>query len=63
MDACLDPAVPAARLIGAAQARRRHGRPATVLTRDLPWLLHREAPPRFMAASLATKLLPRLRRD
>lgn len=62
VDACLDPAVPAATLIGAAQARRRYGRPATVLTRDLAWLLHREAPPRFMAASLATKLLPRLRR-
>ena len=59
-DACLDPAVPARELIAAARARRRHGRPATLLPRDLAWTLHREAPLRFMAASLAVKLLPRL---
>lgn len=58
LDACLDPAVPAATLIGRARARRRHGRPETLLTRDPAWLLDREAPLRFMAASLLTKLLP-----
>lgn len=61
LDACLDPGVPATELIAAAAARRRHGRPATVLTRDLRHLLDREAPPRFMAASLAVQRLPRLR--
>ena len=58
-DACLDPEVPAGELIAAAQARRRHGRPATLVPRDLAWILHREAPLRFMAASLAVKHLPR----
>ncbi|SDN23952.1 Glycosyl transferase family 2 [Actinomyces ruminicola] len=58
LDTCLDPDVPAATLIHRAQARRRHGRPATLLTRDPAWLLDREAPLRFMAASLLTKLLP-----
>ncbi|WP_147680299.1 glycosyltransferase [Actinomyces ruminicola] len=58
LDACLDPAVPAATLIHRAQARRCHGRPATLLTRDPAWLLDREAPLRFMAASMLTKLLP-----
>lgn len=57
---CLDPAVPASELIAAAQERRLHGRPATLLTQDLSVLGHREAPPRFMAASLAVKHLPRL---
>lgn len=55
LDAVLDPAVPAAELIRRAHARRRHGRPATVLTRDLRHLLRREAPPRLMAASLLTR--------
>ena len=58
-DACLDPEVPARELIAAARARRRHGRPATLVPRDLAWVLHREAPLRFMAASLAVKHLPR----
>ncbi|MDO4899363.1 glycosyltransferase family A protein [Actinomyces sp.] len=58
LDACLDPSVSAATLIHRAQVRRHHGRPATVLTRDPAWLLDREAPLRFMAASLLTKLLP-----
>jgi glycosyltransferase involved in cell wall biosynthesis len=61
-DACLDPQVPAGELIAAASARRRHGRPATLVPRDLAWSLHREAPLRFMAASLAVKHLPRLLR-
>ncbi|RAX21870.1 hypothetical protein DRB06_05210 [Actinomyces sp. Z5] len=58
LDACLDPGVPASVLIHRAQARRRHGRPATLLTRDPAWLLDREAPLRFMTASMLTKLLP-----
>lgn len=60
LDACLDPAVPAAQLIARSQARRRHGRPSTLVPRQLRHLLSREAPPRFMAASLAVRTLPRL---
>ncbi|MTG88431.1 glycosyltransferase [Cellulosimicrobium sp. BIT-GX5] len=41
-------------LIAASVRRRHHGRPATVLTRDLSRLLAREAPVRFMAASFLT---------
>lgn len=59
LDACLDPDVPAPVLIARAKERRRHGRPATVLTQDLSHVLHREAPLRFMAASLAVSHLPR----
>ncbi|WP_256841763.1 glycosyltransferase [Ornithinimicrobium cryptoxanthini] len=55
LDGILAPSVPADDLVARAQARRRHGRPATVLTRDLRHLLHREAPPRLMAASLLTR--------
>jgi hypothetical protein len=58
-DACLDPEVPPGELIAAARARRRHGRPSTLVPRDLAWILHREAPLRFMAASLAVRHLPR----
>lgn len=42
----------ASRLIELSRARRRHGRPGTVLTRDLTHLLAREAPLRLMAASV-----------
>lgn len=52
LDACLDPSVPAAELLRRAAARRRHGRPGTLLPREPAALLHREAPLRFMAASL-----------
>jgi hypothetical protein len=62
MDACLDPAVPASQLIARARARRRHGRPSTVFPRRLEHILRREAPLRFMAASSAVRVLPRLRR-
>lgn len=55
LDGILTPAVPAEELIRRAHARRRHGTPATVLTRDLRHLWRREAPPRFMAASLLTR--------
>lgn len=61
VDACLDPAVPAEELIEAARARRRHGRPETVFPRDFARLFDREAPTRFMVASLAVRHLPRLR--
>lgn len=49
--AILDPAIPAERMIELAQDRRRHGTPATLVTRDLGQMYHREAPLRFMAAS------------
>lgn len=62
VDACLDPEVPAAELIAAAQGRRRHGRPATLVPREARFALDREAPLRFMAASLAVRHLPRLRK-
>lgn len=55
LDGILTPSVPAGDLVALAHARRRHGTPATVLTRDLRHLLRREAPPRLMAASLLTR--------
>lgn len=55
LDACIDHRVPTETLIQRAQQRRRHGHPATLVTRDPAWLLEREAPLRFMAASLLTK--------
>ncbi|MGP9682715.1 glycosyltransferase [Brachybacterium sp. AOP3-A1-3] len=61
VDACLDPEVLATELIAAAQDRRRHGRPATLIPREPRFVLDREAPLRFMAASLAVRHLPRLR--
>ncbi|WP_298583458.1 glycosyltransferase family A protein [uncultured Kocuria sp.] len=42
----------AAQVREASARRRRFGHPATLLTRDPRWVLHREAPLRFMAASL-----------
>lgn len=55
LDRVLDASGDAADLIALAHARRRHGRPATVLTRD-PWnLLAREAPLRLMAASVLVR--------
>lgn len=61
VDACLDPSIGAEELIEAAQGRRRHGRPETVLPRGIRHLVDREAPPRFMAASWAVRHLPRPR--
>lgn len=55
LDGILDPAVPAPRLLELARARRRHGTPPTVLTRDLRHVLRREAPLRLMAASVLTR--------
>lgn len=51
--ACRDPDVPAVRLVELAHARRRHGRPRTLLPRHPALALHPEAPGPFMAASLA----------
>ncbi|WP_069385644.1 glycosyltransferase family A protein [Cellulosimicrobium cellulans] len=50
--AITDAAVPVGTLLQAASARRRFGRPATLVPADLRRLFHREAPPRFMAASV-----------
>lgn len=52
LDAVLDPEVPVSDLLSRARARRRHGRPATLVPRDLRMVLAREAPLRLMAASL-----------
>lgn len=52
---CLDPAAPAARLVELARARRRHGRPRTLMMRHPSLALHPEAPGPFMAASLAAR--------
>jgi glycosyltransferase involved in cell wall biosynthesis len=60
LDACLDPRVPAEELIAAAEARRHHGRPATLVPRPLLHVLDREAPLRFMTASVLVQQLPRL---
>lgn len=58
--ACLDPSVPAERLIELAHARRRHGTPRTLVTTSWRHLLHPEAPPRFMAASVRARMAPQL---
>lgn len=47
-----DPAVPAPVLLAATRDRRRFGTPATLLPSEPRMLLHREAPPRFIVASL-----------
>lgn len=52
LDAVLDPGSTPAALASLARARRRHGRPATLVTRDLRHLLAREAPLRLMVASV-----------
>lgn len=46
-----DTVIEADTLIQRAKDRRRHGRPATVIPKRLTQGAHREAPPRFMAAS------------
>lgn len=60
LDACLDPAVGAETLIAASVARRRHGRPASLVPRQATHALAAEAPLRLMTASVLTKALPRL---
>lgn len=59
LDSCLNQSVTAPRLIRRAQARRRHGRPATLVPRRLAHALDREAPLRLMAASAASIALAR----
>ncbi|MBK0417685.1 hypothetical protein JD276_01360 [Leucobacter sp. CSA1] len=51
LDAILDLSVPDAEVGALAESRRRFGRPNTLIPRSARYLLHREAPPRFMAAS------------
>ncbi|WP_122260769.1 glycosyltransferase [Ornithinimicrobium cerasi] len=53
--AVLDPGTPARKLVDLAHARRRHGTPRTLLPSDWRHVLHREAPLRLMAASLAAQ--------
>ncbi|UFU07548.1 glycosyltransferase family 2 protein [Ruania halotolerans] len=55
LDAVLDPNVDTDRMLARAVARRRHGRPGTLITRDLAQLLAREAPLRLMVASALTR--------
>ncbi|WP_157609174.1 glycosyltransferase family 4 protein [Serinicoccus marinus] len=50
--AILDVSVSADRMLELARARRRHGHPRTLLPSSWRHALHREAPLRFMAASL-----------
>lgn len=52
LDATLRPGTTAGAILRLDDARRRFGRPATLLPRDPRQVLHREAPLRFMAASL-----------
>lgn len=55
LDRILDGSGDADALIALARARRRHGHPRTLITRD-PWhVLAREAPLRMMAASVLTR--------
>ena len=51
LDAVLDPSVPTAVLLARGRARRRHGRPSTLVPRDLRMILAREGPLRLMTAS------------
>ncbi|HLS62618.1 MAG TPA: glycosyltransferase family 2 protein [Ruania sp.] len=55
LDAILADDGAASVLISLAMARRRHGRPGTILTRDLAHLFAREAPLRMMTASVLTR--------
>jgi len=52
LDAVLNLSVPTEELIDRSVARRRFGRPETLVPRDWRAVLHREAPLRFMTASL-----------
>lgn len=52
LDAVLDPTVPVAEMLARGRARRRHGRPATLVPRDVRQVFAREAPLRLMAASV-----------
>lgn len=52
LDAILDLSVPTREVVARSVARRRFGHPATLVPRDWRALLHREAPLRFMTASV-----------
>lgn len=51
IEAILSPQTPAEEMIELARRRRRHGRPPTLIPQHVRRIAHREAPPRFMAAS------------
>lgn len=55
--ALADPDVPEAELNKLALARRRFGAPATLIPADIRYIFHREAPLRFMSASLLKQLM------
>jgi len=55
LEAIRSRSIPAEELIDRAHARRRHGRPLTVLPANPRYVLAREAPLRFMAASLLVR--------
>lgn len=57
-----DPGSPVEELLRRARDRRRFGSLSTLVTADPRWLLHREAPARFMAASLLAGAPRRVRR-
>lgn len=61
ISACRNPRVSADDLARLSARRRAHGTPATILTRRLTDMGHREAPLRFMGASAAVKALARVR--
>lgn len=56
LSAIRDRRTPTPQLIELARARRRHGSPRTLLPHSWRHVLHREAPLRFMAASLLARL-------
>ena len=51
LDALVDPSTSASEVAQLSKARRRFGSPATLVPRDPRYILHREAPLRFMGAS------------
>ncbi|NLF04505.1 MAG: glycosyltransferase [Actinomycetales bacterium] len=55
LDAALSSTASAERLIDLSARRRRHGTPATLVPRDPRYVLAREAPLRFMAASALSR--------
>ncbi|WP_413451043.1 glycosyltransferase [Georgenia phoenicis] len=55
LDAARTPQVHADKLTELARKRRKHGRPATVVTRSPLHLLHREAPIRMMTSSILVR--------
>lgn len=55
LDALLDPTVPNSRVDALAVARRRFGTPLTLIPRDLSYIAQREAPIRFMTASMLVR--------